>query len=133
MVDRAWSRALIQHMDITPVVAAMRPCGTSSVWSRYRTWCDGDFRSRPPSAISVWLTTRSDGCGGGRTVLGEDLIDGLGAEPLSEDELVALFRRRDLVANPAVAQAIATAVLRSASSGPWRLLLVKRVTLELFA
>ncbi len=64
-------------------------------------------------------------------VLGADLIDGLGSEPLTEDELVALFRRRDLVANPAVAQVLSAAVLRSAVAGPPRLALVKHVTLAL--
>ena len=46
-VDRAWSHALIQQMDITPVVAAEEtrvelPCS----WSRCRTWCVGASRIR---------------------------------------------------------------------------------------
>ena len=58
-------------------------------------------------------------------------LDGLGFVPLTDDERVALFRRRDLVANPVVARAIAQAVLRSGLSAAPRLALIERVALEL--
>ena len=117
MVDRAWSHVLIQHMDITPVVAA-----DETVWNSLGLVAVPDLvRWRFPEPVPERYVGVADHAFGRlwwrAFVLGEDLIDGLGAEPLSEDELVALFRRRDLVANPAVAQAIATAVLRSASLG----------------
>jgi hypothetical protein len=130
-VDRAWSHALVQHLDITPLVAA-----DESVWSSLALVAAPDLvRWRfPEPGVERYVGVADHAFGRlwwRAFVLGEDLIDGLGSEPFTEDELVALFRRRDLVANPAVAQVVAAAVLRSAVSGPPRLALVKHVTLEL--
>lgn len=130
-VDRAWSHTLVQQMDIAPVVAA-----DETVWNFLALVAVPDLvRWRFPEPATERYVGVDDHAFGRlwwRTfVLGEELIDGLGAEPLNEDELAALVRRRELMANPAVAQAVATAVLRSEVFGSPRLALVKRVTLEL--
>ncbi|MBI2705462.1 MAG: hypothetical protein HYX32_09265 [Actinobacteria bacterium] len=46
-------------------------------------------------------------------VLGRELLDGAGAAPFTDSELSILVRRRALVANPAVARALARAVLEA--------------------
>ena len=128
-VDRQWSRALIEQNHIPPVVAA-----DDGVWSFLALVALPDLaRWRFPEPGTDRYIGLADHVFGRlwwrASVLGADLIDGLGREPLDEDELVALFRRRDLVASPPVAQAIASFVLRSSLSGVARLALVKRVTL----
>jgi hypothetical protein len=128
-VDREWSQALIRENDIPPVVAA-----DDGVWSFLALVALPDLaRWRFPEPDADRYIELADHVFGRlwwrATVLGDDLIGGDGREPLSEDELVALFRRRDLVASPPVAQAIARFVVGSSVSGPARLALVKRITL----
>ncbi len=130
-VDRAWSHILIREVDVTPVEGA-----DEGLWSFLALVALPDLvRWRFPEAGSdryIGLVDHAFGRLWWRArVLGEDLIDGSGNEPLTEDELVALFRRRDLVASARVARAIATAVIDSGPADHARLTLIKQVGLRL--
>jgi hypothetical protein len=129
-LDRAWGDVLYEAMDIVPVDASRE-----GVWSFLALVVVPDLaRWRFPGA-----TERFIGVGDhvfGRLwwrefVLGPELRVGEGKEPMTEAELVALFRRGDLVANPRVARAIVRAVQQSEASGVERLALVKRLVLDL--
>jgi hypothetical protein len=63
-------------------------------------------------------------------VLGADLLDGAGREPLTEDELVAVFRRHDLIANPVVTRAVVRRLLEVDLDGDHRLRATKQLVLE---
>lgn len=130
-VDRAWSHVLIREVDVTPVEAA-----EEGLWSFLALIELPDLvRWRFPEAGSeryIGLVDHAFGRLWWRTrVLGEDIIDGLGDDPLTEDELVALFRRRDLVASARIARAIATEILDSGPADHARLTLIKQVGLGL--
>lgn len=131
-VDRGWGRLLHEGMQIMPVDAA-----DEGVWSFLALVVVPDLSLwRWPGAHRdrfIGLSQHAFGRLWWREwVLGSDMTGDVGtAAPLSEDELVALFRRRDLVANPVVARAIVRGVQRSGVEGPARLATMKRVVVDL--
>jgi hypothetical protein len=129
-LDRAWGRVLYRGMAIVPVDASRE-----GVWSFLALVVVPDLaRWRFPGTTERFIGVTDHVFGRlwwREFVLGAELIDGDGHEPLTEPELVALFRRTDLVASRSVAQAIARVVLRSGVFGAERLALMKRLVLEL--
>jgi hypothetical protein len=130
-VDRAWAPILFDLMDIPAADAA-----GEGVWSFLALVVVPDLSKwRFPNGgperflgveqhVFARLWTR-------RRVLGGDLFCGAGHDPLDEDELVALFRRRDLIANPAVARSITRTLLRGSPGGPERPSRLKRLLVDL--
>jgi hypothetical protein len=128
-VDRVWGRVLAEQMDLPPSDAG------DGVWSFLAVVVVPDLvRWRFPSGgEDRYLDTHGHAFGrlwARERVLGRRIVEGLGHPPLAEDELDALFRRRDLVADPNLARAIARGVLRGGAPGPRRMELMKVVTLD---
>ena len=130
-VDRAWGRVLFERMTLAPADAA-----GEGPWSFLALVVVPD--------LALWrfpAGSRDRFIGLGDHVfarlwwrefcLGSEIMEGDGHQPLTEEELAALFRRRDLVANPTVARAIGRGILRLDASGAERLARLKSVLLDL--
>jgi hypothetical protein len=130
-VDRAWGRVLFERMTIAPADAA-----SEGPWSFLSLVVVPD--------LALWRFPaggRDRFIGLGDHVfarlwwreftLGSQIMDGDGHQPLTDEELAVLFRRRDLVANPEVARAIGRAILPLDASGPERLARLKSVLIDL--
>lgn len=130
-LDRVWGRLLHEQMNILPSDAA-----SAGVWDFVALVVLPDLaRWRFPGGSGAGVDGFDKHVFGRlwwrQHVLGTELLDGAGHEPLSEDELDALFRRRDLVANPHVAQAVARAILRRDDPPRQRPAFAKQLVLEL--
>jgi hypothetical protein len=127
-VDRAWGRALGRAVD-------RNSAADSGVWGFLALVVVPDLvRWRAPNGPRAIYVEAHDHVLGRLwwrdCVLGPDLMEGSGGDPLTEDELVALFRRPDLVANPSVARAIVRCVLTDATAGPRRLDRMKQLVID---
>lgn len=129
-VDRAWGRVLSDELQITPAAAA-----DAGVWSFIALVVVPDLvRWRVPTGPRERFVDTSDHVLGRlwwhAWTLGPDLIDGDGADPLDDDELSAIFRRRDLVANREIARSMVRVVSRRERSGPHRLATFKQLAID---
>lgn len=129
-VDRAWGEVLSRDLHITPAAAA-----DAGMWSFLALVVVPDLvRWRAPTGPRERYLDRADHVLGRLWwrvwTLGPDLVAGAGAEPLDDDELTAIFRRRDLVANPAIARSMARVVLRRERPGPQRLATLKQLAID---
>jgi hypothetical protein len=128
-MDRAWGELLVEHMAVVPAVAAedgvWRFLGVVVVPDLCLWRFPGDANRVVSSDDHVLgrLWWRS-------WVLGPAHLRAAADEPLTDDELTALFRRKDLVANPVVAQAIARVVLGDGRRGRERLAMLKDLLVD---
>jgi hypothetical protein len=128
--DRAWGQVLVERLDLPPSDADEAVWAFLAVvvvpdlvkWRFPGAGADRFLDAEHHALGRLWVRDR---------VLGRELVDGDGYVPLDEDELVALFRRRELVANPRVARAIVRGVLRGVEPGPRRLAQVKTLAIDL--
>jgi hypothetical protein len=127
-VDRSWSLELHREMRIVPADAAAEGVWSFvalivapdlSIW-RFPEGADDRLVGRPRNVFRrLWWRCE---------VLGHDLVGSARGAPLGEDELVQIFERPSLSANPAVARQIAAQVTELPASGAARSEIMRDVT-----
>lgn len=129
-LDRAWADVLVETMAPTRLDAA-----DPGVWRFVAVVVVPDLTRWRAPGTSADAARRAVDHVLGRlwwwcTVLGRDLLHDGGAGPLDDAELTELFRRRDVVADPRLARAVARRVLAHGPPGPARLRFTKALLLR---